>query len=157
MRSGGAWGGSLRGRHLLDDLRDDLSDLEDLVATNEGDIADLQGRIGALEGDFASLNADLTQLRLDHNADMDVINDAIADAVARIAALETGLEDLIDALNLRLAAIEGDVGDNALAIDAMLLGLTTTTAKAMANMMAINNLQDQVDDMLALVHWIVSS
>ena len=132
----------------ITDLQSDLSDLDIRVSANEGDITNLQTEVESSEGDISSLKADLDQLRADHGADLVDINTAISAAVVRIALLETELQALTNALNLQIADIEDSINDNAVAIDAMLLELATTTAKVLANMMAISDLQDQADALL---------
>jgi hypothetical protein len=65
----------------------------------------------------------------------------------RIDGLEDDLQALADALKEQLVDIRGDVDANTLAIDGLLVDLGITSAKAMANMMAIENLEDDVDDL----------
>jgi uncharacterized coiled-coil protein SlyX len=125
----------------------DLDGLFALIGDNDLDLAELEGRVAALETGFDVLNADLSDLRADHAADMLDVNLAIANAEVRIGALESELQTLTDSLNVRLAGIDGELQDNAMAIDSLLVDLSVTSAKALSNMMAINGLEGQVADL----------
>lgn len=131
------------------DLNGDVSDLELRVAANEGEIDRIRTRIGHLDDDVVTLNSALATLRADHETDVLGIRKTISDIRDRIRNLRADLRGLTDFLNNQLAAIRGDISGNVIAIDSMLLELTTTTAMAMSNMSAISTLDTVVDDLEA--------
>jgi len=128
-------------------LEAELGELGGRVALTEEGIAALQDRADAMDESTEALSLELERLRADHEADVETINAAIADANARIDQLRRDLRLLARTLNDQLDALSSDVSFNTIAIDILLVELTSTTATAMANMMAIEDLDAQVLDL----------
>lgn len=129
----------------ISNLASDLLLLDGRVSVNENDIADLQARVDGLDTNVASLVSDLDQLRINHDADIADIEAMIAFANQEITNLQTNLTSLTISLNAQLASISASVGDNAIAIDSLVIELASTTAMALSNLLSINGLQTQVD------------
>lgn len=126
-------------------LASDLLLLDGRVTINEIDIEDLQSRVDGLDSNVASLVSDLDQLRINHDADIVDIEAMIAYANQQITSLQNNLTALTLSLNSQLASISASVGDNAIAIDSLVIELASTTALALSNLLSINGLQTQVD------------
>ncbi len=129
----------------IDSVEANIDQVELNVAANSADIADAFARIAAAEGDLQGLGAELAVLAAEHAADSAAFSAAIDAINAELVNLNDLRQALADDLNAQLAALSAAVGDNALAIDSLVLQLVTLNAQLTSINSSIMDLQNRQD------------
>lgn len=137
----------------IDALSADVDSLALQVVDNTNAINGILAQAATTQNDLDALRTELSELAALHAADFAAINLAMDAVNAELVRLNNMRQALANELNTALAALTSAVGDNALAIDSLLLDLVTVNAQLTSinsNIADLSNRSDELEAAQAL-------